>query len=204
MITIIDYGVGNINAFLNVYKRLSIPAKRATNPSELDGSTKLILPGVGSFDHAMTKFDNSGMRPLVERLVSIDKIPILGICVGMQMLAKSSSEGILPGLGWINGVVKKFDAETIPFKTKFPHMGWNKVEVSKLNPLFSDLETNSEFYFLHSYFFECNSSEDILATADYGIRFAAAVSHENIYGIQCHPEKSHNAGIQLLKNFAIL
>jgi glutamine amidotransferase len=202
MITIIDYGVGNINAFLNVYKKLAIPARRATSILDLEDSTRLILPGVGSFDHAMKKFNNSGMREKVEELVFQNKLPLLGICVGMQMLANGSTEGQLPGLGWIEGEVKRFDAGTISFSTKYPHMGWNNIYPVKENPLFSGLETDAEFYFLHSYYFETNNHNDVLAVTDYGIKFAASVNYENIFGIQCHPEKSHSWGIQLLKNFA--
>jgi len=202
MITIIDYGVGNINAFLNVYKKLAIPAKRATSVLDLEDSTRLILPGVGSFDHAMEKFNNSGMREKVEELIFQNKLPLLGICVGMQMLANGSTEGLLPGLGWIDGEVKRFEAGTIPFPTKYPHMGWNNVNPVKENPLFNGLENDAEFYFLHSYYFETNNQNDVLAVTDYGIKFAASVNHENIFGIQCHPEKSHSWGIQFLKNFA--
>jgi len=204
MIAIIDYGVGNINAFINVYRKLSIDIKRATNENDLNGATRLILPGVGAFDHAMSQFESSGMHAKVEKMVIQDKIPILGVCVGMQMLAKSSTEGNLPGLGWIDGTVKRFNSDDIPFETKFPHMGWNKVTFVKQSPLFDDMKATSEFYFLHSYYFQCNNENNILSIANYGVEFTVAVNHENIYGIQCHPEKSHQDGVQLLKNFANL
>jgi glutamine amidotransferase len=204
MISIIDYGVGNISAFLNLFKREAIPARRVTVSSELENCEKIILPGVGSYDHAISKFNDSGMKGAVEKLVFQNKIPLLGICVGMQMLANSSSEGNLPGLGWVPGVVKRFDPMTIPFPTKFPHMGWNKVEPARENKLFRNLEKDSEFYFLHSYYFECLDESTILGLSNYGLKFASVINKDNIYGIQCHPEKSHTAGIQFLKNFAAI
>jgi glutamine amidotransferase len=202
MITIIDYGIGNILAFANVYSRLNIPFVVAKSSNDLIGATKLILPGVGSFDHAMQKLSRSGMRMIVEKLVMDCRVPILGICVGMQMLARSSSEGVLPGLGWINGEVKKFDISLMPHGTNLPHMGWNDVSPLADAGLFKDLGQDAKFYFLHSYYFECHRESDVLAVTDYGGRFCCAVNHNNIYGVQFHPEKSHHFGSQLLKNFA--
>lgn len=204
MITIIDYGLGNIKAFENVYKRLNVPLIIAKNSTELEGATKLILPGVGAFDHAMQLLKQSGMHETVNQRVLHQNIPVLGICVGMQILAHSSDEGQLPGLGWIDGQVKKFDVSLLPPNTYLPHMGWNDVKPVKVNPLFKGLEIDSRFYFLHSYYFECNSSDDSLAESDYGRKFSCAVNHKNIYGVQFHPEKSHHFGVQLLKNFADL
>ncbi len=203
MIGIIDYGVGNIKAFANIYKSFNISFKIVRNISELDNVSKLILPGVGSFDHAMTSLQNSGMKDKLDDLVLEKKLPIIGICVGMQMLAKSSDEGVLEGLGWINGVVKKFDKSKIK-NAPLPHMGWNTLNIEKQNKIFDNIEEDPRYYFLHSYYFECNNKEDVIATATYGERFERMVNHENIYGIQCHPEKSHHNGIQLLKNFGEL
>ncbi|WP_151944644.1 imidazole glycerol phosphate synthase subunit HisH [Aliarcobacter butzleri] len=203
MIGIIDYGVGNIKAFANIYKSFNISFKIVRNISELDNVSKLILPGVGSFDHAMTSLQNSGMKDKLDDLVLEKKLPIIGICVGMQMLAKSSDEGVLEGLGWINGVVKKFDKSKIK-NAPLPHMGWNTLNIEKQNKIFDNIEEDPRYYFLHSYYFECNNKEDVIATATYGERFECMVNHENIYGIQCHPEKSHHNGIQLLKNFGEL
>ncbi len=203
MIAIIDYGVGNIKAFTNVYKNLNIPFKVAKSNNNLINITKIILPGVGSFDHAMQSLQDSGMREKLDELVLDKKIPVIGICVGMQMLAKSSYEGKLPGLGWIDAVVKKFDDvqyNNIPL----PHMGWNSIKTNQNNQLLYKLAMNPRFYFLHSYYFECNNSNDIIATTKYGIFFTSVVNHRNIYGIQCHPEKSHHNGITLLKNFGEL
>ncbi len=204
MITIIDYGVGNIKAFVNIYKQLNIPAQVAQNADDLSGAEKLILPGVGAFDHAMIKLTNSGMLETVNRMVKHEKVPVLGICVGMQMLASRSDEGELSGLGWIEGEVKKFDVAMMKFETHLPHMGWNDVKAVNNNVLLNKLDNDTRFYFLHSYYFEAFDEKDIIATSDYGINFTCAVNHENVYGVQFHPEKSHRWGIQLLHNFSLL
>lgn len=204
MITLIDYGVGNINAFVNVYKRVDVPVKIARRKEDLLGAEKLILPGVGHFDHAMTQLNNSGMRDTLDKMVLEDKVPVIGICVGMQMMANHSDEGKLDGLKWIDASVRKFDESTIKQVTRLPHMGWNDVKPVKDISLFKGLEKEAIFYFLHTYYFECNNQEDIMAVTDYGINFASAAHHENKYGIQFHPEKSHQYGEILLHNFAKL
>ena len=204
MITIIDYGVGNINAFVNVYKRVNVPTKIARTAADLVGAQKLILPGVGHFDHAMSELIKSGMREKLDELVMVKKVPIIGICVGMQMMGNSSDEGTLEGLKWIDASVKKFYETKIQQVTRLPHMGWNDVHPVVSNPLFEGLEKDALFYFLHSYYFECNNSADILATSEYGGQFTCAAHHDNVYGIQFHPEKSHHYGEMLLHNFAKL
>lgn len=204
MITIIDYGLGNIRAFINVYERLNIKTKVARIANDLKNATKIILPGVGAFDYAMSQLNASGMRDELENQVLINKVPVIGICVGMQILAKSSEEGNLPGLGWIDGIVKQFDSNSIPYISKLPHMGWNSIEPIKENYLLTDLKNHARFYFLHSYYFDCQNKEDIISTTEYGITFTSAVNRENIYGIQFHPEKSHSNGIRLFNNFAKL
>jgi glutamine amidotransferase len=204
MIAIIDYGLGNIKAFSNVYKRLNIPHCLANTPDKLAQANKIILPGVGAFDYAMTLLNNSGMREILDSLVLDKGVPVLGICVGMQMLADSSEEGELEGLGWIPAKVKKFpdsDRELLA-KYPLPHMGWNSVEIDKEDSLFVGFGTNARFYFLHSYYFECQNADSSLASAEYGVKFSAIVKHDNIYGVQCHPEKSHANGIMLLENFS--
>lgn len=204
MITIIDYGLGNVQAFTNMYKRLGFDVCRATNAAELKGATKLILPGVGAFDHAMELLDASGMRSTLDELVLKQKVPVLGICVGMQILADASDEGNLPGLGWIPGRVRAFKADKRSANLPLPHMGWNDVNPEAGNRLFAGLENESRFYFLHSYFFECEDAQHIAATTSYGLEFSCAVSFGNVHGVQFHPEKSHHYGAQLLKNFAEL
>ncbi|MDE5493012.1 imidazole glycerol phosphate synthase subunit HisH [Elizabethkingia meningoseptica] len=204
MITLIDYGVGNINAFVNVYKRVDVPVKIAKTKEGLLDAQKLILPGVGHFDHAMSQLNNSGMRETLDELVLDKKIPVIGICVGMQMMANNSDEGKMDGLKWIDATVKKFDEAKIKQVTRLPHMGWNDVKPIKDLDLFKGLEKDAIFYFLHTYYFDCNNREDIMAITDYGGEFASAAHHENKYGIQFHPEKSHSYGEILLHNFAKL
>jgi glutamine amidotransferase len=204
MIAIINYGVGNIRAFVNIYNKLDIPIIIAEKKSDLVNVDKIILPGVGAFDHAMDKLNASGMRDRIDDLVLDKKLPVIGICVGMQMLANCSEEGKGTGLGWIDAVVTKFDINKIQYKTHLPHMGWNDIYGTSNNLLLSELQENAKFYFLHSYYFHCNNENNIIATADYGIKFTCAVNHNNIFGVQFHPEKSHNYGIQLLNNFAKL
>ncbi|WP_395051199.1 imidazole glycerol phosphate synthase subunit HisH [Flavobacterium sp.] len=204
MITIIDYGVGNISAFQNVYKRLDIPTKIAKSVEDLHEAEKLILPGVGAFDYAMAQLNDSGMRERLDELVLIQKVPVIGICVGMQMMGHQSDEGHLEGLKWLDATIRKFDESTIHQRTKLPHMGWNDVYPKNNHPLFEGLEQDALFYFLHSYYFECHNKEDILAQSEYGLLFTSATHHENIFGIQFHPEKSHQYGEQLLHNFAKL
>lgn len=202
MITIVDYGLGNIQAFANIYKRLDIPFTFAKTASDLVGATHILLPGVGAFDWALERLNNSGMRATLDRLVLEDKKYILGICVGMQMMAKRSDEGSSPGLGWFNAEVKRFDEARIKGSTPLPHMGWNNVKPLQTRDLFQEIGAEARFYFLHSYYFESSDTPDILALTDYGVRFASAVKRQNIYGVQFHPEKSHGWGIQLLKNFS--
>ncbi len=202
MIAIIDYGLGNVMAFAHLYHKLNIPIIIAREASDLLKATKIILPGVGAFDYAMELLNDSGMRQILDELVMDRHIPILGICVGMQILAKSSEEGTQRGLGWIKGEVRKFDPSSMIQKTHLPHMGWNDVYPVGSNILFHNLEKDARFYFLHSYYFHCHNHENIIAFCEYGIRFDCAVNHKNIYGVQFHPEKSHQCGTKLLINFA--
>ena len=204
MIHIIDYGLGNIQAFLTMFKRLGVEAVRASTSEELQGARKLILPGVGAFDHAMELLNQSGMRPALESLVLNEKVPVLGICVGMQMLASSSEEGKLPGLGWVRGCVRSFRSEPRSVDLPLPHMGWNDVNPQSGSPLFSGLEADARFYFLHTFFFQCDEPAHVAASATYGLNFSCAVSAGNVHGVQFHPEKSHHFGAKLLKNFAEL
>ena len=202
MIAIVDYGLGNILAFVNVYKSLNVPVQVARAAEDLVGADKIILPGVGSFDHAMQRLNQSGMRHALESMVLHDGIPLLGVCVGMQMLGKTSEEGKLPGLGWVDGSVRKFGDSSFSRRPQVPQMGWNDVRPLSSGGLFRGMEENARFYFLHSYVFHCHQSADVIAVADYGGDFSCAVNHGNVYGVQFHPEKSHSFGSRLLKNFA--
>jgi len=204
LITIIDYGSGNISAIGNIYERLNIDYKIAKSPLEIIGAHKLFLPGVGAFDETMILLENSGFRKALDIEVLIKMVPIIGICVGMQVLGCSSEEGKLPGLGYIKGHVKRLDENLIINKPSLPHMGWNDISLISQSPLFEDIDTEIGFYFLHSFYFECDNHSDVMATTEYGQSFASAINHKNVYGIQFHPEKSHHNGVSLLKNFANL
>lgn len=198
MIAIVDYGLGNIRAFANIYKRLGIPYILASDVESLKQATHIILPGVGSFDYAMQKLNESGLRDTLDDLVLNQKLPVLGICVGMQIMAESSQEGSTNGLGWLDTQVVKFSHTDTKFP--LPHMGWNSLELLGSCPLFENIEPQPAFYFLHSYHFKADFSYAV-ASANYSDEIACIVQKENIYGIQCHPEKSHHNGVTLLKNF---
>lgn len=204
MITLVNYGLGNIQAFANIYKRLNIPAQIATSVDDLVKTEKIILPGVGAFDWAMSRLNESGMRGRLEELVIAESCPVLGICVGMQMMAKRSDEGMSDGLGWIDADVRKFDSSSFAQKTHLPHMGWNDVVPRRNECLFRGLDNDVRFYFLHSYYFVPHRESDVLAVTDYNGPYASSVRSGNVFGVQFHPEKSHQWGIQLLKNFAEL
>ena len=203
MITIIDYGLGNINAFKNIYSQLDIECMVANDAQTLRKATKIILPGVGAFDFAMKSLNRSGMRDALDELVLDKNIPLLGICVGMQMLANSSEEGILPGLGYIDGRVRKFNKIEIS-SNPLPHMGWNLVDQKQQEELFKNIKSAERFYFLHSYYFDCVEESQKIASAHYGINFSCGVRKNNISGVQFHPEKSHGAGMKLLSNFGLM
>ena len=203
MISIVDYGLGNIQAFLNIFNRLGIKAQRAPNMKLLREASHIILPGVGHFDQAMKKLNNSGLRDCLENLVINSNIPLLGICVGMQILANKSEEGILPGLGWIPGNVRAFSNNPTWSQLPLPHMGWNKLNIHQSKLIFSENNDQlSEYYFLHSYYFDAKDKSTVNATSEYGFKFDALVNHKNIYGVQFHPEKSHECGEKILKNFS--
>lgn len=208
MIGIIDYGVGNVQAVVNVYNRLNIASKRILSTNDFEGVTHLILPGVGDFDQAMDLFLRSGLKDSVCELVVHKKMPILGICVGMQMMATHSEEGTFSGLNWIPGQVRHFRTtwdEHNKINLPVPHMGWNDVSLSA-NSLQAQnsfqLPPSLRFYFLHSFYYIPDSSEHIWMTSDYGVQFSCAVKNNNFYGVQFHPEKSHRWGTALLKSFS--
>ena len=178
--------------------------RTARSATELAGATKVILPGVGAFDHAMEQLEQSGMRAQLDDLVLRRRAAVLGVCVGMQMLARGSDEGKRPGLGWIDGHVRAFRSWEPARRLPVPHMGWNDVRPTSGTGLFRELDLDARFYFLHSFFSECAKPEDVRAVSPYGADFSSAVGHGNVHGVQFHPEKSHHFGTRLLRNFAEL
>jgi glutamine amidotransferase len=202
VIAIVDYGMGNVKAFANVYSQSNIAFALAKRAGDLLDADKIILPGVGAFDQAMLRLEQSGMKENLDELVVKRRIPVLGVCVGMQMLASSSEEGRRPGLGWIDGEVKRFRPSGPKDSMRVPHMGWNGIRLVRENALLSGLDRDALFYFLHSYYYVSHRPEDVIAVSDYDGEFACAVNSGNVYGVQFHPEKSHSWGIRLLQNFA--
>jgi glutamine amidotransferase len=184
-------------------KKVGCTESVITNQQDaLEKADKIILPGVGAFDAGMEKIHESGLLNTLNKIALKDKKPILGICLGMQLLTKGSEEGKLPGLGWIDAFTHRFQFGNDQENLKVPHMGWNEVAVSKRHDLVKDLHLPARFYFVHSYYVKCNNPEDELLSCYYGIDFTCSVQHENIMGVQFHAEKSHKFGMQLLKNFA--
>ena len=204
MVTIVDYGSGNINAITNIYELLKIPFSVASKPNEIEDAERIILPGVGSFDHCMGKLNNSGLKQVLNRKVIIDKIPVLGICIGLHLMASESEEGVLSGLGWIQGKVRKFDESKLSFKPKLPHMGWNSIQVKTNTELFKGVNQEHGFYFIHSYYIELENKKDIMTITNYETDFVSGINKSNIYAVQFHPEKSHSNGMKLLQNFSKL
>ncbi len=204
MIGVVDYGLGNVQAFITMYKRLHLPAMPVRTAGEVEAASKLILPGVGAFDHAMDLLNASGMRDAVVASATERAVPLLGVCVGMQMMANGSDEGKLPGLGLVPGRVVEMKRLNAAAVLPMPHMGWNDVEAVGDASLFRGLQDGLKFYFLHSYCFACDNEADVLAQTRYGATFACAVRRGNVIGVQFHPEKSHHFGAGLLRNFAEL
>lgn len=201
MITVVDYGIGNLGSIRNMMKRIGTPATVTADLDVIASATKLLLPGVGAFDVAMARINASELRSILDRKALEEKVPILGICLGMQLLTDGSEEGELPGLGWIPARATRFP--TVP-GIRVPHMGWNVVGPSRASPLTDGLPPRSRFYFVHSYCVHVENPADSLLRATYGIGFDAAIQRDNIYGAQFHPEKSHKFGMKLLENFARL
>jgi glutamine amidotransferase len=201
MIVIIDYGIGNLASVFNMFKKIGVKDVVVSSDKEVIAkATKLLLPGVGAFDAGMKNLENSGFIPILSKKVLEDKTPILGICLGMQLLTKRSEEGTKNGLGWINAETVKFNLDP-KLKLKVPHMGWNYIKVNKENPLI-DKESKNRFYFVHSYYVKCIDANQSLATSNFGIDFTCMVNKNNIYGAQFHPEKSLKFGMKLLENFS--
>ncbi len=203
MIVIVDYGMGNLGSVLKALKRLNIESKISTNADDIEKASKLILPGVGQFANGILRLKELGYIEILNKKVLKDKTPILGICLGMQLFAKSSEEGNVDGLGWINAEVVRFRIED-KYKWKVPHMGWNSISIEKDCNILNGVSQDELFYFVHSYHIKCNDNTDILTSTDYSYRFTSAVQKDNIFGTQFHPEKSHDQGMQILANFAKL
>jgi len=201
MIVIIDYGMGNIGSILNMMKKIGAKATISSQIVEIEQADKLILPGVGSFDNGMKNIQERGLIPVLNKKVLEDKTPILGICLGCQLITKSSEEGTLPGFGWIEARTIRFNFRDNPDNLKIPHMGWNMARPSKADPLTDNLEDEQRYYFVHSFHLMCDHEEDVLMKTFYGFEFASAVRKDNVVGVQFHPEKSHKFGMNLLRNW---
>jgi glutamine amidotransferase len=199
MITIVDYGMGNLGSVASMLRRIEADCEVTGDPARIARAERILLPGVGAFDAAMERIESSGLRPVLDRKALEERVPVLGICLGMQLLTASSEEGVRPGFGWIPGRTRRIP--TAP-GIRVPHMGWNEVEVARESRLTRGLAGDVRFYFVHSYCVHADDQADVILRSRHGIGFAAAVERGNVMGAQFHPEKSHRFGMQLLRNFA--
>jgi imidazole glycerol-phosphate synthase subunit HisH len=200
VITIVDYGLGNLGSVLNMMKKIGVEAQISGDVEVISKATKVLLPGVGAFDPAMERLTRSDLRTVLDQKAMVEKVPVLGICLGMQLLTEGSEEGKLPGLGWIPSYTYKFPASEL----KVPHMGWNLVKTSTPSALTRSFEGEFRFYFVHSYFVKAKSPAHSILQTNYGLTFDSGIQKDNIFGAQFHPEKSHRFGMQLFRNFADL
>jgi imidazole glycerol-phosphate synthase subunit HisH len=203
MIAIIDYGMGNLQSVAKILHRIGVNFMISSFPREIEKCDKIVLPGVGHFGKAVDNLKGLQLWDAIYEAVIVKKKPVLGICLGMQLMAKHSEEGDAVGFGWFDAEVVRFRVQDT-LKYKVPHMGWNQVSITKPDPMFDGVDLQQGFYFVHSYYVKCNDPADILSETDYGFRFTSAIRKENIIGVQYHPEKSHEAGEKLLKNFVNL
>jgi glutamine amidotransferase len=202
MIAIVDLGIGNVGSIHNMLERIDTPSQITSDPRIVQSASKIILPGVGAFGQAMTRLRKLNLLEVMQERVLEERVPILGICLGMQLLTRGSEEGGVEGLGWIAGEVVGFKAESRANALKVPHMGWNTLHLARTNKIFDPVLPRARYYFVHSYYVVCSDQAQILATTSYGVEFVSAVTHDNIVGTQFHPEKSHRYGVHLLRNFA--
>jgi glutamine amidotransferase len=201
MIAIVDYGLGNLGSIQNMLRKIGSPSIITSDYREIEQATKLILPGVGAFDSGIKKLNELELVELLNKKVLVDKIPVLGVCLGVQLMVKSSEEGILPGLGWFDAETVRFDFKEISGKYSLPNMGWQDVHLKKDSPLYENMPIDSRFYFVHNFHLKANNEKDINLTASYGYEYVVGLEHENILGVQFHPEKSHKFGMKLYQNF---
>ena len=202
MITIVDYGMGNVGSIANMFKKVGVASMHTGDPDEVGRARRFVLPGVGAFDAAMANLSARGLDDVLRRRMIDDGVPTLGICLGMQLLAESSAEGTLPGLGAIPGRVERLPEVGPDGPLRIPHMGWNTVEPAYAHPMLRPLGVDARYYFVHSYAFRCADPADALGTTTYGEPFTSAVARANVLGVQFHPEKSHRHGWALLAAFA--
>ena len=200
-LVVVDAGIGNLGAIPNMLKRIGVAARITNRAEEIAEADRLILPGVGAFDAAMRTLNELGIVPALTQKALVDRIPVLGVCLGMQLLFRGSEEGEIPGLGWIAGDVVRFRLDPADRTLRVPHMGWNWAEPADGSTLLAGFEATPRFYFAHTYHVQCDDPADAAGWTTYGYRFASAVQHENIGGIQFHPEKSHRFGLKVFENF---
>lgn len=202
MIVIVDYGMGNLRSVQKAFERIRVPVKISSNIDEILKAEKIVLPGVGHFEQGINNLKNRGLFGALNEVVLENKIPILGICLGMQLMTDFSEEGNCEGFGWIKARTQRFSFQNNGLK--IPHMGWNNLLLKKADSLFKEITSENFFYFVHSYFVSCENEADILTETNYGIKFVSSFNNKNIFGCQFHPEKSHDSGLLILKNFAFL
>lgn len=203
MIVVVDYGMGNVGSVLNILRKCGGEAKISTGPEDLLKASRIILPGVGAFDDGINNLKRSGYLPLLNQCVLEHKVPILGICLGMQLFSRTSEEGKESGLGWLDAQTVRFSFDDLEVKLKIPHMGWNTVHICQKSTLFKNPEDERRFYFVHSYHMQCNDPADMLTTTTHGVEFTSAVCRGNILGTQFHPEKSHRFGLEFFQKFLL-
>jgi len=201
---IIDYKTGNLGSILNMFKKIGVEATVSSNVLDIERADKIILSGVGSFDSGIDNLKDAGLIPVLNEMVLVKKIPILGICLGMQLFSKKSEEGKLAGFNWINAETVRFKFDDRETNLKVPHMGWDTINTKRESPLLANMYQEARFYFVHSYHLICENQEDVIATTNHGYEFPSIVQKENIFGVQFHPEKSHKFGIKLFENFVNL
>lgn len=201
MITVIDYGIGNLRSVQKSFERAGIEVQITSDPTEIKNAEKLVLPGVGHFAKGMDNLNKSGLVGILNKKVLEDKTPILGICLGMQLMTTHSEEGDTKGLNWVDAETVRFDKDPSK-KFKVPHIGWNDIQFSNNSPLCKGIKSDSQYYFVHTYYVLCKNKSNVITETEYGTSFHSGFQHDNIYGVQFHPEKSYSAGLQMLKNFS--